>query len=633
MKQLIYVKTSIFVSILLFVSGFSYVFGRDNLLIGVSIIIATLMYLERDLTANPWKSFFFLLVINLQQGIFGYLSALHIWMAIPLNMISMFIVGYFFSFNLKNSLTIAFGLQYLFILTSPVSIEVLPLRLLALVFGAVMIMLVQFIVNKNKFEKNGNKRLIGIGEQLIQKLKAIQSQKEHHHFDSSIEQSIKEIRKMVYHRTVDSYYVTNGGRIYLKISACFEKLNLLLNHFDEIRGKDEFIELLIFELKNVNHFIRREPLDGEKLQFITHAEQTTRSLYAAELIYVFELIYELIGELQMTEKRELRKVEKVENVPVTFKKSYHHIVNFNKNSVRFTYAVRLSITITIAAFISDYFALEQGRWMLFTIFSVTQPYAEIAKHRFSERWKGTLIGAAVFFVLFSVFTGPTSRTLIILLFGYLNSFAVSYRTIILTATVPALGTAALVSDMGAVTFERILYVILGICAGMLANRFILPHSIENGTLDLVRMYKETSRFLIEELYEYFKSPSLIHVHSIHYLFAISTLIEDRILLNNQTREMKDAHLFLENMRRMNNSIYELFLRVQRNKLSHTTVKVILEKVDRIKDSSGEQLERMLAELMHPNDKTHQKYEIIVSKDVLSIYQGFQTSMEYHPEFV
>ncbi|GIP44946.1 FUSC family protein [Paenibacillus sp. J45TS6] len=634
MKKRILTKTIIFICILLFIFVFNSVFSTDNTLIGVTIVIATLMYLDRDLTANPWKNFFLLLTVNLLQGIFGYISAIHMWIAIPLNFVSMFVVGYFFSFNLVKPLTIAFGLQYLFILTTPVPFETLPLRIMALIFGAVMIMAVQFLVNNNKMEKIGSKLLVSIYEQFIQKLEAIQLQKDTLHFNHTIEKSIKEIRKMIYHRTVDGYYVSNEGRIYLKISACLEKLHLLLDQYDESLPIDEFIQALTAELRNVVHFIRKEPLDGEKLQYLPNEEQTANREFASELFLTFEMIYELLEELQNTEKKELRKVEKLESIPRLFQKSYLHIANFNKNSVRFTYAVRLSISVTMAAFITDYFALEQGRWMMFTIFSVTQPYAEIAKFRFTERLKGTIMGAVIFFVLFSIFNSPSSHALIILLFGYLNSFAVAYRTIILTATVPALGTAAVVSGMGVVTFERILYVILGIGIGMLANRFILSHSIEKGTKDLVQMYKDTSRFLIEELYDFIKNPNPTNIHSIHHLFVISTLIEDRILLNNETRELKDANRFLENLRLVNHSIYELFLRVQTKKIDQATVRIILEEVDKIKDSSEEELDCLIKRDRHTNHErpTQTMYDSIVLNDVISIYQRFKKIMEFQAEY-
>lgn len=633
MKKLIYVKTTIFICILLFMYVFKFVFGEENTLIGVTIIIATMMYLDRDLTANPWKNLMVLLAVNLSQGLFGYLSAMDMWLAIPLNLISMFIVGYFYSFNLLKPLTIAFGLQYLFILTTPVPYEALPVRLIALAFGAVVVMLAQWIVNRHKIEKRGDQLLAAICEQLLQKWGAILSQQSDPDLIPSIENSFKEIRRMVYHHTIDGYYVLYEGSLYLKISACLEKLHMQLDYMEEIDHKDEFINGLAAELRNVMRFMRKEPLVGEKLQYIRALEPSIHRIHAIELFNTFELMYELLEELQVTEKSELRKVEKLEDVPTPFRKSYSHIVNFNKNSVRFSYAVRLSIAVTIAAFISDYFALEQGKWILFTIFSVTQPYSEIAKYRFAERLKGTVMGVAIFFVLFSIFTDPTSHTLIILLFGYLNSFAVAYRTIILTATVPALSTAAVVSGMGVVTVERLLYVAVGIGLGMLCNLVIFPHSIEKGTNRLVRMYKDASSYLIQELYEYIKSPT--HVHSIHHLYAISTLIEDRILMNNETRMLKDADSFLEDLRRVNHAIYELFLRMQRKKLNPEMVRTILEEVDKIKDSGEESLENLVAKLMHMHPKAHRNTinEAIVVKDVIAIYQRFKKIMEYRPELI
>ena len=403
MKKLIISKTLIFLFIVLFITGFKGVFGVENTLIGVTIVIALLMYLERDLTANPWRNFCMLFGINVLQGIFGYLSAINIWVAIPLNFISMFIVGYFFTFNFKKPLAVAFGLQYLFILTTPVSTSDLPLRLVALASGAVIVMIVQVIFNKNKLSKTGNKHLLNICDKLIEKLESISSNHDCSKCNTSIETSIKELRKIIFYRRYEGYYLSYEGRLKLKISACLEKIYMLLNRFEDVENKAEVITAFRLELENVKRFIEKESLNTNSLHTFHDIAMKTNNVYINEIVNSFELLYDLLQEVHVSNKKELNKIEKFVDIPVNFKSSYNHFINFNRNSVRFTYAMRLGITITIAAFISAFFELEQGRWILFTIFSVTQPYLEQAKYRFSERIIGTLIGAVIFAISFSIF--------------------------------------------------------------------------------------------------------------------------------------------------------------------------------------------------------------------------------------
>ncbi|WP_230203635.1 FUSC family protein [Bacillus massiliigorillae] len=588
-----------------------------------------LMYLERDLTVNPWKNFFFLLGINLLQGIFGHLSTMNLWVAIPLNFISMFIVGYFFSFNLKKPLYIAFGLQYLFILTTPIATSDLPLRLLALASGAVIVMLTQFIVNKDKLSKAGNKHLITTCNKLNEKLDCIMVGKDCSEVNKSIEIAIKELRKIIYYRRFEGYYLSQEGRLKLKISACLEKMYMILNRFDEVEYKSEVITACKEELENVKQLMEKKPVASTSLQDLRELGAKTKSLYINEIVNTFELLYDLIYEVQATDKKDLNKVEQIVEIPTNFKSSYNHFVNFNKNSVRFTYAMRLGIMITLAAFITDYFQLELGRWMIFTLFSVTQPYSEQAKYRFSERVIGTLIGAVIFGILFSIFTDATSRSMLILVFGYLNSYAVAYRNIVITVTVCALGTAALVSDPNIVTIERVLYVLIGVVIGMIANRTIFPHSIQKGTTALVQMYKDTSKNLMEEVYKYFDNKA--NSHSINNLFAITSFIEDRIILNNETMELKHSAQFLEKQRKLNNGIYELFLRIQRNKIDDVTVKLILDDIHQIMISSNEDLDKLVKHLKAANNNVIRIDDHIVLNDIIGIFEDFKKNSRYHVE--
>ena len=631
MKKLIISKTLLFLFIVLFISGFTSVFGKENSLIGVAIIIAMLTYLERDLTVHPWRNFFILLGINLLQGIFGHISAMNLWLGIPLNFIAMFCVGYFFTYSVKKSLYIIFGFQYLFILTTPIPTSDLPLRLLALAPGAAMVMIVQLIANKEKLSRTGRKHLHTIRNQLIEKLDSISNGHNSAECNQSIETSIKELRKIIFFRRYKGYFLSNEGRLMLKISACLEKMNMLLNRFEEVENQEEVITACKHDLENVKRFIDKEQLNSDMfhvLQIIKAKKNS--SMYMCELAESFELLFDLLEEVNVTEKKELKRTENIGDIPLRFKKSYQHFINFNRNSVRFTYAMRLAIMITVAAFIVAYFELEQGRWLLYTIFSVTQPYSEYAKARFSARIQATLIGVVIFVVLFSIFTDTTSRSLVVLFFGYLNSYAVQYRNVIITVTVSALGSAALLSDPNIVTVERVIYVIAGVVLGMIANRFIFPHSIQEGTATLVQIYKDTSKTLMEEVYNYFENKA--HSHSINNLFAFTSFIEDRILLHNKTTELQNSLAYLEKQRKLNYSIYELFLRIRRNKIDPTTVKLIIEDIDLIMKSSPKEHIQVVKQLKDESTKVVKMDDQIILKDVIEIYEEFKNISQFEVKF-
>ena len=575
MKQLIISKTYIFIIIVLFVSGFQKIFGEINSLIGATIMIAALTYLERDLTIHPWKNFFWLLTVNVLQGVFAYISTINMWVGLPLNFISLFIVGFFFTSSLKKPLYVSYGLQYIFLISTPVTPNEFPIRLLALASAAVIIMLSQLVFNRNKLVKEGNKHIIQVCDNLIKKLKKVNKDEDSTDYNNAIEASIKGMRKVIYEKRIRGFYLSNESRMRLKISVCLEKMYFLLGKLSEKSYKHELIPILIDELKKINEIVSKGEMQTSDLSSFYVLQKKYNSTLLYEMIRNFELFYEILQSVTTMEKDNLNKVETIVDIPSTYTSSYQHLININKNSVRFTYAIRLALIMSIAALISDYFGLEQGKWILFTIFSVTQPYSENAKFRFKERIIGTLIGAIILLVLFSIVTGSTGRLILVFMLGYIQGFAdaVSYRMIVITVTLCALSSASLIGDPQVLTFERISYVLLGIVIGMIGNRLILPHSVKKSTEQLVKMYKETSMLMLKEVNDYSSNISR-QTHSINNLFIISSLIEDRILLNNATFVLDDADTFLQKQKSLNHLIYELFLYFQYGRIDEDTVKEI-----------------------------------------------------------
>jgi len=115
------------------------------------------------------------------------------WIGLPLNFLAMFIVGYFFTSTIKKPFYIAFGLQYLFILTTPVSLGDFPMRLLSLVTGAIVIMITQWLFNRHKLSKQSDKYLVQTCEHLQAKINLIRDNQENPQLDSKIYSSINEL--------------------------------------------------------------------------------------------------------------------------------------------------------------------------------------------------------------------------------------------------------------------------------------------------------------------------------------------------------------------------------------------------------------------------------------------------------
>ena len=330
LKKNIISKTVLFLIIMILVVMFNLLFGEDNTLVGVTTVITILMLLGKDLTQNPVKNFLILLGINLALGISSFIAANNVWVGIIIDFSVLSLIGYYFSYAMTKGLILPYGLQYLFMLNSPVDGHIFVKRIYALIFGAIIIMISQFIVNAKK-------------------------------------------------------------------NNVFKKENSIIGF-----NKDE-----------IDSVYKEYALFGKKVKIHT---------------------------------------------------------------IRASYAIRVGLLTAITSFIALYFKLPEGRWMIYTIFSLTELYSENCKIRAWKRLQGTIIGSAVVIVAFMFIKNPALRGLIILIAGYLSSFASDYRDIMILATISAITPLAITNGSVYIALKRIMYVIIGTILALLANRFILRKS-------------------------------------------------------------------------------------------------------------------------------------------------------------
>ena len=229
-KKTIITNTITFIIVMTFVITFKSIFGNENTLIGVATITATLMFLDRDFTGSPLKNTLKFIGVNLLIGLGASLIVIsNIWLGLLINFIVVFIFSYIFTYNLRQPLYVPFGLQYIFLLATPVPLDRLGIRILALIFAALLIMLVQLLFNKNKLATSGNKILVNICESIENKVCYIKDKSNDDADISNISASIDEFRTIVYDKKESDYYLTKEAKIKLNMSVALEGINTVLN--------------------------------------------------------------------------------------------------------------------------------------------------------------------------------------------------------------------------------------------------------------------------------------------------------------------------------------------------------------------------------------------------------------------
>ena len=333
MKKKVISNTIIFLVILLFVKGFELIFGSNNSLVGVTIIISILVLMQEDLTKNLSSNLIKLLFMNLISGVFSNIATNNMYLGLVLNFIILLLIGYSLTSKLNKVMVVPFGLQYLFMLYTPVEGSDFTKRLVGLAIGAILIMLVQLVIYKGS--KNNKVE------------------------DSEIENNIN----------------------------------------NENKEENEYVR--VFNKVNIHH-------------------------------------------------------------------------------VRGAYAIRIALLTAIAVFIVDFFNLAQGRWIVYTIFSLTELYSEHCRVRSKQRLQGTVIGIIIIMLLFVVIKDNTIRGLIVLLGGYLDTYTTNYRDKIICVTMSVVASVSLTNGTITTAIERVGYICIGIILALLADKLVFNKKLECG---------------------------------------------------------------------------------------------------------------------------------------------------------
>lgn len=575
-KKTIITNTITFIIVMTFVITFKSIFGNENTLIGVATITATLMFLDRDFTGSPLKNTLKFIGVNLLIGLGASLIVIsNIWLGLLINFIVVFIFSYIFTYNLRQPLYVPFGLQYIFLLATPVPLDRLGIRILALIFAALLIMLVQLLFNKNKLATSGNKILVNICESIENKVCYIKDKSNDDADISSISASIDEFRTIVYDKKESDYYLTKEAKIKLNMSVALEGINTVLHSKNNKSINITILEVLEKLLKVAKEVISTNSKEDKIIQLNSYniknllnycQEHEINDLLNLQLLEGMIYLDDTLKELNKLDRKQYEVVDKIEDKVEVYSKK--NIKTFFKetDSPKYCYAMRIAITMTIGLFLIEYFKFSEGRWILFTILSLTTPLYETSKHKIRYRLVSTVIGAVIITILFSIFKTEDSRLLIVMLSGYLQGYINEYKHKIIFVTVSAIGSAAIVGNIQALTIERVAMVAIGTIVAIIANRYLFPYNLQKSNHHLSKIYDTSIKEMFNELRSLLEGKNNPEV--IKNLFVTTSIIESKARINKQIDEDKNYISIVNERRCLVSNIYELYMWIYRKSINY-----------------------------------------------------------------
>ncbi|MBE6023352.1 MAG: FUSC family protein [Cellulosilyticum sp.] len=564
-KKKIISTTILFLIIIISCVLFGAVFGQENSLVAVTGITAALSLMGTDYTINPVKNTIYFVCLEVIIGIASFLASLNAFLGLIITFGMVFYILYTFTYDNKKPIYVGFTLGYFFMLYSPVPLSGLPLRLVGLALWGLVIMLLQFVANKNAIQKRTHTQIKIALKNLQEEIALVEAEKDldqlselnhtthtilrnlietlYEYIDKGARLPISLFQELFIAHFLDSLNIQIKEMTQQKYDtniSSIKALSVLLNHMDLFLNDKENVDNLICALNNYSsacdYIKSKNFLDFELNTSITILKRDLINTTADDLSKFYSQYF--VTNI----------VEKI----TSFKN------NMSRDSSRFTFALRGAIITSIGVFIVGAFNIQEGKWIIFSLHAVVQPYLDFSKTKGYHRLIGTVIGLVIFEIVFSVFTDTASRSIIILIVGYLSNYQRNYAEQVICMTISALGAASIGTDIRTVGIERLVFVVLGTCIALYANKVILPYRVTDATKSDLNHAITFNKKIISSLYE--KCLGINRsIKEVNVLINVNKFINRKIEYNNQlissveiNNFIYNQHIFMNNVRIITN---------------------------------------------------------------------------------
>lgn len=498
--------TNIFVFFIAMISIFSFlIFGKENLLIGIGSISIAITMIGQNYKSNKIQTFITLSVIQLILGLGAYISGYSSVIATFVSLSISFSIYYIFSNETKASKSSAFMTLYVLLLYSPITIEQLPKRLIALIFSSLVIMCLYFILSRYNFKKITNSQIINTIDLINKQLDLIKEGQVIEEFNKNASILLKNIELNIYDSIEKNKKLSI--EVYKKevVVLLLKKINTSLNYIKESEIDETLFKNLKFVLDDIKLYILEEISDNElKERFIKYdsnydikslnSDLKTYNYYNLRLA-IKELYRQLDNEFIIQNLREKISLRLQLKTDIDILKN-----NFSMSSLRFNIAVKASILIATSIFIVNYFNIYEGKWIVLTLSILLLPYAEQSSKKALDRVIGTVIGAIIFGLIYKFIDGNIILiTIVFLISLYMNISVRKYDIRCIFITINAIMAVKMIYP-SSVVFKLIEYrIVLILIAALLTwiiVNLIFPYKIKNDIANIIKHYIKFDNYII-----------------------------------------------------------------------------------------------------------------------------------------
>lgn len=523
-----------FLFIIAYVNLFQYIFGPENSIVGVIFAIHMSASMVRDLTATPVKHTLAQLAVFAWMTLAAYwVTVLPAFPSVCINFLTIFLILYAFTYEYSDHMYFPYILSYLFLVfLSPVDSHQLPKRLLGMLFGVISIILYQWFMGRKRVVETSTDVFSEMIDELCLSISCRLTSSADQPQLAKVRRKLCQLSRTVYEQRKKVLCVSDASFAVLAAARGLEQLFVLIQKLPQTEtlsdSEKAFLSCIDAELKIFRSFVRGEITQLPSLRLPDSSAEMEnphrKELYDA-VLYIYDQLLHMTDPQRIERRRKTSQSLKI-----------RLLAALDVSPVRVAYAVRTALLLSCATWIVQVLSLPHGKWLLFTLASVSLPYADDIPAKAKKRIIATLTGGIVSVLIYSLVPSPTGRTAAMMLSGYLSFYFSDYKEVFACSTVGALGGAVFLDTFGfpsvfTIFLIRLGYILLGVAAAYVLNCLVFPYSREKATRQLWKKFNAVTELLSKICQNEQTDPQLYY-----HLVIQAHLLEEKLTQNAYLEE-------------------------------------------------------------------------------------------------
>lgn len=521
-------KLIMFVALIAFMALYAVVFGSKNAVIGFVIVLAAFMNLGNDLSFKPKLSFIKVWILLLVLGISAYLNnPLTIWGCI-LTFIVVFATT-FTSYELFGSRTyLPYLMCYFMMISSRVTLEALPMRLLSLTLGAVLIVGLNVVVNRKKDYKLSKATISNMVGEIDN---AIDLKLNGENVSPDNFKIANDLYLAIFSKFEYKYFPTSAQQVTLNIIKSFQYIGITIASCNLTENELNYTRDVLSKIRQIDP---EDIFDNAVLQ--------TREMALVLLnleILANEVKKDFTGDTLLPDRGTIKMLLK----PVIKNE-------FSFKSPKFIFAFKMAFILFVWQILTLIFNLPFTKWLYFVTLPLMMPYIDDLAYMAKARIKGTFFGVFIFAViLFLIHYLPVPVDKVTMIIFALCTFIMVFKMddkFILTAATTVMSVMVsliYITPPKAITL-KVLWVVVGVVVVSLFNFKFLPYSVEKETENNLRACYELNVQSIDLIKEKCRG---INSDKKTALIVLSNIVHGNIEITDENKELCGLQIRISDM--------------------------------------------------------------------------------------